>query len=137
MVTIGQRQRGRALCKVAEQDPPSAHLTHVLAVLGLEPAFMQNTSSRPEPPDSGSEARRKPQHRCRCRRSVRSMTENTQDQPVMAGSDDATNHEKLAGLIEQVDHDHGDEGAAAMADHLRDRAEETGVEVEDPAETED
>lgn len=65
------------------------------------------------------------------------MTENTQDQPVMAGSDDATNHEKLAGLIEQVDHDHGDEGAAAMADHLRDRAEETGVEVEDPAETED
>lgn len=55
----------------------------------------------------------------------------------MAGSDDATNQEKLEGLIEQVDHDHGDEGAAAMADHLRDRVEETGVEVEDTAETEE
>ncbi|NQX13292.1 hypothetical protein HQQ80_16825 [Microbacteriaceae bacterium VKM Ac-2855] len=65
------------------------------------------------------------------------MTQNTQDEPVMAGSNDATNEEKLGGLIEQVEHDHGDEGAAAMADHLRDRAEETKVETEEPADTED
>lgn len=65
------------------------------------------------------------------------MSENEQNKPVMAGSDDATNEEKLGGLIEQVEQDHGDEGAASMADHLRDRLDETGVEVEEPGDAED
>lgn len=61
------------------------------------------------------------------------MSDNTQPGPIMDGSDDATNEEKLAGLIEQVDHDHGSEGAGSMADHLRDRMAETEVEPEDGA----
>jgi hypothetical protein len=65
------------------------------------------------------------------------MSEKEQSEPVMAGSGDATNEEKLHGLIEQVEQDHGDEGAAAMSDHLRDRMAETGVEPEDPADAED
>jgi len=65
------------------------------------------------------------------------MSDSTQNGPVMDGSDDATNHEKLAGLIEQVDHDHGGEGAGAMADHLRDRMEETKVQDEEPGDAED
>jgi cysteinyl-tRNA synthetase len=59
------------------------------------------------------------------------MSDETQNEPVQAGSGDATNDQKLRGLIEQVDKDHGDEGAAAMADHLRDRLDETGIEAED------
>ncbi len=55
----------------------------------------------------------------------------------MDGATDATNHEKLRGLIEQVDHDHHGEGAGAMADHLRDRMDETGVEDEEAGDTED
>ncbi|GGK97118.1 hypothetical protein GCM10009769_14110 [Curtobacterium luteum] len=51
----------------------------------------------------------------------------------MDGAEEATNEEKLHGLIEQVEHDHGHEGAASMADHLRDRAAETGVETEEPS----
>ncbi|KQQ05727.1 MULTISPECIES: hypothetical protein [unclassified Rathayibacter] len=52
-----------------------------------------------------------------------------QNQPVMDGADDASNDEKLSGLIEQVDQDHGAEGAGAMADELRDRADETDTEL--------
>ena len=55
----------------------------------------------------------------------------------MDGANEATNHEKLRGLIEQVDHDHPGEGAGAMADHLRDRMDETGVEDEDAGDHED
>ncbi|OOB92196.1 hypothetical protein [Rathayibacter sp. VKM Ac-2630] len=62
------------------------------------------------------------------------MSENEQNQPVMAGSDDATNDEKLSGLVEQVDHDHGAEGAGAMADALRERADETDTEIVDEEE---
>lgn len=65
------------------------------------------------------------------------MSDSTQNGPVMDGSEDATDHEKLAGLIEQVEHDHGGEGAGAMADHLRDRMKETEVEDEDSSATED
>jgi hypothetical protein len=65
------------------------------------------------------------------------MSDNEQSEPIMAGSGDATNKEKLHGLIEQVEQDHGDEGAAAMADHLRNRMDETGVEPEEPADSED
>jgi hypothetical protein len=39
--------------------------------------------------------------------------------------------------IEQVENDHGDEGAAAMADHLRDRMDETKTEPENGGDTED
>lgn len=55
----------------------------------------------------------------------------------MDGATEATNHEKLHGLIEQVDQDHAGEGASAMADHLRDRMDETGVEDEEGGDTED
>lgn len=55
----------------------------------------------------------------------------------MAGSDDASNEDRLAGLIEQVEQDHGDEGAGAMADELRDRTEETKAEPEEPGDLED
>ncbi|MDP9027670.1 MAG: hypothetical protein M3N46_08930 [Actinomycetota bacterium] len=60
------------------------------------------------------------------------MSESTQSEPVMAGSNDASNEDKRAGLIEQVDHDHGDEGNGVRAAHLRDRMNEAGVEPEDP-----
>jgi len=62
------------------------------------------------------------------------MSENEQSRPVMDGSDDATNDEKLNGLVEQVDHDHGAEGAGAMADALRDRADETDTDIVDEKE---
>jgi hypothetical protein len=65
------------------------------------------------------------------------MSGNTQDGPIMDGADDASQHDKLAGLIEQVEHDHGDEGAGVMADHLRDRVAETQAEPEEPGDTED
>ena len=65
------------------------------------------------------------------------MSDDTQDAPVMDGAADATDHEKLSGLIEQVEQDHGDEGAAAMADRLRDRLPETKAEPEDPGDLED
>jgi hypothetical protein len=65
--------------------------------------------------------------------SAEERDNGVQSEPVMDGATDATNDEKLHGLVQQVTHDHGDEGAAAMADHLRDRLDETGVEAEDPA----
>lgn len=65
------------------------------------------------------------------------MSDDTQDQPIMDGAGDASQKDKLAGLIEQVDNDHGGEGAAAMADHLRDRVAETGAEPEEPGDLED
>jgi hypothetical protein len=63
--------------------------------------------------------------------------ESTQNEPVMDGANDATDEEKLHGLIEQVEHDHGEEGPAAMADHLRDRVAETGAEPEEPGDVQD
>jgi hypothetical protein len=65
------------------------------------------------------------------------MSDNIQTEPVMDGADDASDKDKLAGLIEQVDHDHGGEGAGAMADHLRDRMEETKTEAEEPGDVVD
>ena len=56
-----------------------------------------------------------------------------QNEPVMDGSGDASDEDKLAGLIEQVEADHGDEGAGAMADELRDRLPETAAAPENPA----
>ena len=60
------------------------------------------------------------------------MSDTTQSEPVMAGSDDASDADKLAGLAEQVEHDKGGEGAAAKADELRDRMEQTEVAPEEP-----
>ncbi len=57
--------------------------------------------------------------------------------PVMDGADDASDSDKLAGLIAQVDHDKGGEGAGAMADELRGRMAETEVEPEEPGDLED
>lgn len=70
-------------------------------------------------------------------RSVRAMSDNEQTEPVMDGATDATNKEKLDGLIEQVENDRGSEGASSMADELRNRMEETQVEPESAADTED
>ena len=55
----------------------------------------------------------------------------------MDGADDASERSKLAGLIEQVEQDHGDEGAGVMADHLRNRVAETQAEPEEPGDSED
>jgi hypothetical protein len=60
------------------------------------------------------------------------MSDSTQSGPIMDGSDDATESEKLHGLIEQVEADRGDEGPGAMADELRDRLETTKAEPEEP-----
>ena len=66
------------------------------------------------------------------------MSDNKEAAPVMNGGDDETTDKgKLAGLIEQVDQDHGAEGAAAMSDQLRDRMEETKAEPEGPGDLED
>lgn len=65
--------------------------------------------------------------------NARANDDEVQAAPVMDGATEATNEEKLSGLVEQVEQDHGHEGAGAMADHLRDRMDETGVEEEDPA----
>ncbi|WP_424467020.1 hypothetical protein [Pseudoclavibacter helvolus] len=58
----------------------------------------------------------------------------TTPQDVSPSSDDSTGDERLHKLIEEVESEHGDEGAAAMADELRDQTEETQQENEDPAE---
>jgi hypothetical protein len=65
------------------------------------------------------------------------MSDDKQTEPVMDGATEATDDEKLSGLIEQVEADHGDEGAAAMADHLRDRVDETAQADESPADAEE
>ncbi|MBF4461264.1 MULTISPECIES: hypothetical protein [unclassified Rathayibacter] len=62
------------------------------------------------------------------------MSDTEQNRPVMDGADDASNDEKLSGLIEQVEHDHGAEGAGAMADALRDRADESEIEITEESE---
>ncbi|PPF80932.1 hypothetical protein C5E07_03255 [Pseudoclavibacter sp. RFBJ3] len=58
----------------------------------------------------------------------------TTPQNVSPASDDSTGGESLRDIIEEVESEHGREGAAAMADKLRDRTEETKQEDEDPAE---
>ncbi|MBF4552040.1 hypothetical protein [Pseudoclavibacter sp. VKM Ac-2888] len=58
----------------------------------------------------------------------------TTSQNASPASDDSTDGENLRDIIEEVEREHGREGAAAMADKLRDRTEETKQEDEDPAE---
>lgn len=50
---------------------------------------------------------------------------------------DGTDEDDLSRLIEQVDDEHGGEGAGAMADHLRNRVAETEAAPEEPGDTED
>ncbi|WP_375386903.1 hypothetical protein [uncultured Amnibacterium sp.] len=59
------------------------------------------------------------------------MGNETRSGPIMDGSDDATDEQKLAGLREQVEHDRAGEGEAAKADELRDRMAQTEVEPEE------
>lgn len=56
------------------------------------------------------------------------MSDDTQTAPIMDGSDDATDEQKRAGLVEQVDNDHEGETAGAKAERLRERLDETGVD---------
>ncbi|WP_121369670.1 hypothetical protein [Frondihabitans australicus] len=65
------------------------------------------------------------------------MSTDLQEEFVMDGSDDGTNEQKLHGLVQQVEQDHGDEGAGSMAEDLRDRMEETKTEPEDGGDRED
>lgn len=58
----------------------------------------------------------------------------TTPQNASPASDDSTGGENLRDIIEEVESEHGREGAAAMADKLRGRTEETKQEDEDPAE---
>ncbi len=58
------------------------------------------------------------------------MSDTSQSEPVMAGSGDASNADKLAGLAEQVEHDKGGQGAGAKADELHDRMQQTEVAPE-------
>jgi hypothetical protein len=51
-------------------------------------------------------------------------------------SDKEEPKEDLSALIEQVANDHGDEGAGAMADHLRNRTTETQEDDEPPVDGE-
>lgn len=52
-------------------------------------------------------------------------------------SDEPKDDGELARLVEQVETEHGDEGAGAMADHLRDRLPETEAADEDAADAEE
>ena len=65
---------------------------------------------------------------------ARTVAYMTTPQNVSSGSDDSTGDENLRDITEEVESEHGREGAAAMADKLRDRTEETRQEDEDPAE---
>lgn len=48
----------------------------------------------------------------------------------MDGSDDASNEDKLAGIAEQADHDHGTGDSTEKTDYLQDRLAEADVEPE-------
>ncbi|NYF14313.1 hypothetical protein HDC34_002640 [Pseudoclavibacter sp. JAI123] len=63
------------------------------------------------------------------------MTTPQNVSPASGDSSDASaGDENLRDIIEEVEGEHGRDGAAAMADKLRDRTEETQQEEEDPAE---
>lgn len=57
---------------------------------------------------------------------------DTQDAPIQDGSDDATNTQKLDGIIEQVRSDMRNGNTHESAEQLlRERVRETGVDVSD------
>ena len=63
------------------------------------------------------------------------MSDHDQNTPTTG--EDGTDSEKLGDLIERVDREHGEDGAAAMADELRGQVEETNAEPEDAGDVED
>jgi hypothetical protein len=56
--------------------------------------------------------------------------------PTPSGQDDSDREDLRAAIEEAVD-EHEDDGAGAMADHLRNRVEETEAEPEAPGDRED
>ncbi|MET4052791.1 hypothetical protein ABID81_002163 [Frigoribacterium sp. PvP054] len=65
------------------------------------------------------------------------MDTTPQTSPIMDGSDDATNAERLAGLQQQVDSDLAGATDDEKAEHLRVRMAETDVQDEPDAERPD
>lgn len=65
------------------------------------------------------------------------MDTTPQTSPVMDGSDDATNAERLAGLQQQVDSDLAGATDDEKAEHLRVRMAETDVQDEPDAQRPD
>jgi hypothetical protein len=59
------------------------------------------------------------------------MSDHTQNGPVMDGATDASGQDKLAGLQEQVDHDHQGEAAGTAEEDLRGRMTETDTPTGD------
>lgn len=65
----------------------------------------------------------------------RAMTTPENASPASGDSSGkSSGEESLRDIIEEVEGEHGREGAAAMADKLRGRTKETQQEDEDPAE---
>ena len=58
------------------------------------------------------------------------MSDHTQNGPVMDGATDASDQEKLDGLVEQVDHDHQGDAAGTAEEDLRTRIDETDTQTE-------
>ena len=54
-----------------------------------------------------------------------------QNAPIMAGSDDATNDEKSAGILAQTRQDYAGHDLAAVLHNLRERFEQADVEIDD------
>ncbi|MEA9986838.1 MULTISPECIES: hypothetical protein [Subtercola] len=62
------------------------------------------------------------------------MAENgAQNEPVMAGSTDASAEEKVAGILAQARQDHSGKPHAEVLEHLRERFEQAEVEIDDVA----
>lgn len=54
-----------------------------------------------------------------------------QNDPVMAGSGDATVDEKITGIVAQVRQDHGGEDLPVVIAKIRERFEQAGIEVDE------
>ncbi|RFA12515.1 hypothetical protein B7R22_15465 [Subtercola boreus] len=54
-----------------------------------------------------------------------------QSAPIMAGSDDATNEQKITGILAQTRQDHSGQSLAIVLHNLRERFEQADVEVDD------
>ncbi|RFA10548.1 hypothetical protein B7R54_16045 [Subtercola boreus] len=60
------------------------------------------------------------------------MAENgEQGAPIMAGSDDATNEEKTAGILAQTRQDYAGQPLTVVLHNLRERFEQAKVETDD------
>ncbi|RFA16170.1 hypothetical protein B7R21_01920 [Subtercola boreus] len=60
------------------------------------------------------------------------MAENgEQSEPIMAGSNDATNEQKIDGILAQTRQDHAGQSLVIVQNNLRERFEQAAVEVDD------